>query len=117
VTRQLASTACEIQRQAVSALVFERGGDFIRVYWMAILIEKLGADVERLMNIADKMRQQNQGNRFRDLTIVIFRHLAFENADAVGNHVDDVPFRAADFSVSVLLRIRHRHIRVVIPVM
>ena len=83
---------------------------------MTLLVEKLRADMERLVDIAHKMGQEDHRDRLRDLARVIFRHLAFENADAVRDHVDDVPFRAAHRALVVFLRVSYGHIRVVEPV-
>ena len=71
-----------------------------------------------LMDVADKMREQNNRDRLGDGACVIFWLRAFQNRDAVTHHVHDVPLAAAFFSVAIFFRrIGQRNIGVMKSVM
>src|SRR5512133_4226681 len=67
------------------------------------------------MNISDVMRQENDGNRLRDLTFVLFGNSPLQDIDAERNHVHDIPFAPTGVSVTISLRRHHRDISVVKP--
>ena len=83
---------------------------------MSLCIEVGRTDVQRLMNISDVMGQENDGNRLRDLPLVLFGDSPLQHIDAERNHVHDIPFAPTCVSVTISLRRHHRDISVVKPV-
>src|SRR5437868_1625208 len=67
------------------------------------------------MNISDVMREENDGNRLRDLALVLLGDSSLQHTDAKRNHVHDVPFAATSVSVTISLRRHHRDISIVKP--
>src|SRR6266513_1064918 len=67
------------------------------------------------MNIRDVMRKENDGNRLRDLALVLLGDSSLQHIDAERNHVHDVPFAPTRISVTISLHRPHRDISVVKP--
>src|SRR5262245_13336415 len=67
------------------------------------------------MNICDVMGEQNDGNRLRDLSLVLFGDSPLQNVDTERNHVHDVPSAPTNGAVAILLRGQQRDIGVVKP--
>src|SRR5882757_7501307 len=67
------------------------------------------------MNIRDVMGQENDGNRLRDLPLVLFGDSPLQDIDAERNHVYDIPFAPTGVSVTISLGRHHRNISVVKP--
>src|SRR5882724_3623599 len=63
---------------------------FVGVFGMSATIEILCPDVEGLMNVSHVMGEQRQGNRLGNSTRILFALQALQDADAEGDHVNDV---------------------------
>ena len=109
--------ANQLEHERVAAFVFDAGLIFIGINRVAGLIEIFGTDVERLVNVADIVREQNYRDRLGDFARIIFRDVAAQNIDAIANHVDDVPLGPAGRAAGIFVNVENRHIGVVEPVM
>src|SRR5262249_59647708 len=65
--------ASQAKHECVAALVFDAGLISIRIDCLSCLIEIFCADVERLMNVTNIVREQNNCDRPSDLARIIFR--------------------------------------------
>ena len=105
------------QTQGVSTFVSQAGDATVGIDWFTSFIEVFRADMQRLMNIADTMRQQDHRNRFGNFARVVLGNFTAQNADAVRNRMHNIPVAAAGFAISIFLGIKHRHIGVMHPMM
>src|SRR5436190_415667 len=103
--------------QGVSTFVTQAGRAAVGIDWFSGLIEIFGAYMERLVNVADTMRQQNHRNRFGNLARVIRGNFAAQDANAVRDCVYHIPVATAGFAITIFLGIKHRHIGVMHPTM
>ena len=92
----------EHQGEGVAALVGEGFGVLVGVGDLAV-VEVFCPDVQRLVDVADVVGQQDHGDRARDAPLVLLGDFSRKDAFAVGDHVDDVPLRAAGGTVGVFL--------------
>src|SRR5262249_228986 len=109
--RRFAAVNKRKQGQFVSALI---GKPFVAWRWLkrsATGVEIFSTHMHRLMNVAEIVSQQNNGHRFRDLPIVGFRHVIFQNANTERYHVDDVEIRTPYFSGGIMLVTKDGNIR------
>ncbi len=81
----------------VASLIFERGLAQIRIHFVSALIKILRAHMQRLVDIADIMGQQNDRDGLRDLARILFRDLPSENRDAVRTSCGRCPIGCVPF--------------------
>src|SRR6185369_7133759 len=106
----------EDQDKVVAAIISQAGAIvFIRVFGVSGAIEVLGADVQRLMNVANVMGQQAHRDRLRNFAGILLAFLTLQNPDAKRNHLHDVRGGSAAFAIVVFLIIQNRDIDVVEP--
>ena len=72
-------------------MIFERGLAQIRIHFVSALVKILRAHMQRLVDIADIVGQQNDRDGLRDLPRILLGDFPSEDRHAVGDHVDDVP--------------------------
>ena len=106
-----------VEEDKVSALVGVRAGGRIWIHELRAGSEVGGADVQRLVNIADVMDEQAQRRPRGDAGgIVRGGAVALENGDAIPDHVDDVDVQSAGRSGAVM-RLLKRDVGEVIGVL
>ena len=105
----------QLELERITAVVRKRIGHLVWIRRLALCIEILRADMERLMNIADKMCEENERDRSCNFAIVSLGEFSFQHLDAETHHVDDVPLAAPDFAVAILFIVDQRDIGVVEP--
>src|ERR1044072_7060701 len=91
------------ERQLIAAAVPERSFRRYRLEHLALFIKEICADVQRLMNVAQVVREQNDRYRFGDSFIVRRRYLTFQDLDTERDHMHDIEAFATDGAGSVLL--------------
>src|SRR5437763_1935122 len=105
------------QGDRIPTLVFERALVLIGIARLAAIIEIFRADMQRLMNVAREVREQDDSDGLRHLPLVLLRRVAFENGDAVAHRMNDVPLTAPSLTVRIFLWAENRDVGVVKPVM
>src|SRR5215208_130182 len=78
------------QRQLVATLIGDTLGPPDRMKRQSVGFEKVGADVQPLVNIAEIMRDQYDRNRLRDRPTVRLRLVTAQHANTKRNHLHDV---------------------------
>src|SRR5437773_4664271 len=61
---------------------------FVRVHRLAFRTEVLCSNMQRLMDVAYVVCEQNDRDRLGDLTLILFGDFSAQHPDAVGNHVN-----------------------------
>src|SRR5437764_690879 len=73
--------------------------------------------MQRLMNIAHEMRQQNQCDGLCNFAGIFLPDFPTQYSDAIRNGVHDIPLATPNFAVAVFSGVEYGHIRVVEPMM
>lgn len=101
----------------IAAVIFFSGRGSIRIHECRSGAEVGGADVQRLVNVADVMDEEpKRGLGWNAGGVVGGVAVAFEDGDAIPDHVDDVDVRSADGVVPVM-RLLNRDVGVVIGIL
>ena len=69
----MSSAARELERNGIAALIFQPRLAPIGIDFLPALIKIFRADMERLMNVGQVVREENHGDRFCYLARIIFR--------------------------------------------
>src|SRR2546425_12647345 len=75
-------------------------------------VEIFSAHMERLVNVPDIVRQEDDGYGFSYLTVVGLRFFTLQNLNAERNHVNNIKLRPSYFSGSVLFIAEDGHVRI-----
>ena len=69
----MSSAAGKLEPYGIAALIFQPRSAPIGIDFLAALIKIFRAHMERLMNVAQVVREENHGDRFCYLARIIFR--------------------------------------------
>src|SRR4051812_528413 len=94
----------QFNRERVAAFILQSCFVLIGINYVAGLIEIFGADMQRLMNVADIVGKQNYRHGLRDFAIVLFGNTATQYIDAVTDHMHDVPLGSPSGAVLIFFR-------------
>src|ERR1043165_267897 len=103
---------CE-EREFVSTLIRKTDVLWCWLKWLPAGVEILRADVQRLVYVAEVMRQQDHGDRFCDRTVVCLGFFSFQYTNAERNHFYDVKLKTSACTVGIFLVSNYRNVSVV----
>ncbi len=73
--------------------------------------------MQRLVNVAHVMGQQNESNGLGDLPFILFRDSSSQDFDTIWNHVHHIPFAAPGLALGIFLHPHDGNVCVVKPMM
>src|SRR4051812_11671080 len=106
----LALDQCE-QGELVPSLIREPRVVGRRLKGIPVGVEVFSAHVERLVDVPQIVRQEDDCDRPGDSAIVGLGHLALQDANAERDQMDDVEFRPPDLPIAILLISGYRDVR------